>query len=295
MAWPWKIDGMGVVNAAAVGRHVSVTRDIRFADGRRGLLDVYAPRQPGEHDRRGHARPLVVFFYGGGWEDGTKANYRFAAMALAKRGIVTIVPDYRLYPDVRFPDFIADGAKAVRWARRNAAEFGADAELIFLVGHSAGAYIATMLALDKTRLDPESLAALAGVVGLAGPYDFLPLRSDVLKRIFAPAGGDLSTSQPITYARGDAAPMLLVSGLADKTVNSDNSHKLAARITALGGSAATRLYKRADHMVVMGAFSPLLRPLAPSLSDTLAFIQARTDAIRPRPGSPHYFQTSRLA
>ena len=160
MAWPWPISGLGLVNAAAIGRHVTVTRDIRFADGRRGLLDVYAPALVDPRGRRSHDAPMVIFFYGGGWEAGAKADYRFAAMALAKRGIVTIVADYRLYPDVRFPDFIADGAKAVRWGRRNAAEFGADAGLIFLVGHSAGAYIATMLALDKTKLDAESLAVL---------------------------------------------------------------------------------------------------------------------------------------
>ena len=293
MAWP--ISGLGLVNAIAVGRNVTITRDIRFADGRRGLLDVYARDQPAESSPHNNQAPMAVFFYGGGWEDGAKADYKFAAMALAKRGIVTAVPDYRLYPDVRFPDFIQDGAKAVRWARRNAAEFGADPGMIFLIGHSAGAYIATMLALDKARLDPESLAALAGVVGLAGPYDFLPLRSDVLKRIFAPAGGDLSSSQPITYARGDATPMLLISGLADTTVRAENTRALAAKIRSMGGAARTRLYNRIDHMMVMGAFSPLLRPLAPSLSDTLAFIKERSDIIRPRPGSPHYFQPSRLA
>ena len=288
MPWPWRIRGVSVVNALARGRKVEVTRDIRFAEGRRGLLDVYAPKDAAD-------APLAVFFYGGSWEEGERADYRFVAMALAKRGIVTIVPDYRLYPDVRFPDFIDDGARAVRWARRNATEFGADPALIFLVGHSAGAYIAAMLALDKTRLDPASLSALAGVVGLAGPYDFLPLTGPNLKRIFAPAGGDLSSSQPITHARGDAAPMLLISGLADKMVSWENSRKLAVRITALGGSASTRFYKRVDHTVVMGAFSPLLRPFAPSLPDTLAFIRARTEAIRPKPGSPHYFQPSRLA
>lgn len=288
MAWPWPINGVSLLNALAVGRNVAVTRDIRFADGRRGLLDVYAPKQ-------GLDAPMAVFFYGGGWEEGAKADYRFAAMALARRGIVTAVPDYRLYPDVRFPDFIHDGAKAVRWARRNATEFGADPGLIFLIGHSAGAYIATMLALDRTKLDQASLAALAGVVGLAGPYDFLPLKSDVLKRIFAPAGGDLSSSQPISYARGDSAPMLLIAGLADKTVRPDNSRRLAARLRALGGQAETCLYKRIDHTLVMGAFSPLLRPLAPSLHDTLAFIKARADIIRPKPGSPQFFQPSRLA
>ena len=295
MAWPKPISGMGLVNAAAIGRHVTVTRDIRFADGRRGLLDVYARHQPADGGTHRSDAPLAVFFYGGGWEDGAKENYRFAAMALAKRGIVTVVPDYRLYPDVRFPDFIQDGAKAVRWARRNAEEFGADPGLIFLIGHSAGAYIATMLALDKTWLDAESLAAVSGIIGLSGPYDFLPLRSDTLKRIFAPAGGDLSSSQPITYARGDAAPMLLISGLADKMVRAENSRALAAAVTAKGGDASTRLYNRVDHMIVMGAFSPILRPLAPSLSDTLTFIERRRDIVRPRPGSPHAFQPSPLA
>ena len=288
MAWPWPINGVKLVNALAVGRDVQVIRDNRFADGRRGLLDVYMPRAA-------HDAPLAIFFYGGGWEDGAKENYRFVAMALARRGIVTMVPDYRLYPDVRFPDFITDGARAVRWARRNAVEFGADPGLVFLIGHSAGAYIAAMLTLDRSRLDEPSQAALAGTVGLAGPYDFLPLKSPSLKRIFAPAEGDLTSSQPVTYARGDAAPMLLISGLSDKRVRPENSRRLAAKVRACGGKVETRFYKRIGHTAVMAAFSPLLRPLAPSLADTLAFIRARSDSLRPRPGSPHYFQSSRSA
>ncbi len=288
MAWPWPINGMNLVNALAKGRDVDVIRNNRFSDGRRGLLDVYAPR--GARDA-----PLAVFFYGGGWEEGVKDNYRFVGMSLARNGVVAMVPDYRLYPDVRFPDFIADGARAVRWARRNAAEFGADPGLIFLIGHSAGAYIAAMLTLDRQWLDGPSMAAVAGTVGIAGPYDFLPLKGPGLKRIFAPAGGDLATSQPINYARGDAAPMLLVSGLADTTVHPDQSRRLAAKLRSLGGRAEARFYKRIGHQLVMGAYAPLLRPLAPSLADTLAFIRARSAQLRPRPGSPHFFQQSRLA
>ena len=188
MAWPWPINGVAIVNALAFGRNVEVTRDIRFAEGRRGLLDVYAPRKAVD-------APIVVFFYGGGWEDGSKADYRFAAMALAKRGLVVVVPDYRLYPDVRFPDFIGDGARAVRWARRNATEFGADPGLIFLVGHSAGAYIAAMLALDKTQLDPASLAALAGMVGLAGPLR-LPAAAERHAETHLRAGGRRPAIEP---------------------------------------------------------------------------------------------------
>lgn len=288
MAWPSPFSGVSVVNAAALARNVDVVRDNRFSANRRGLLDVYVPRAARD-------APLVVFFYGGGWERGSKADYRFAAMALARRGIVTVVPDYRLYPDVRFPDFLADASKAVRWARRNAAEFGADRDLLFVIGHSAGAYIGAMLTLDPTLLDDASASALAGFVGLAGPYDFLPLKSRTLKNIFAPAGGDLSSSQPISYARGDAAPMLLLSGLKDQAVHPDNSRHLATRVRALGGRADTRFYKRVGHATIMGAFSPLLRPLAPSLADTLQFIGSRTDALRPHPGSPKFFQTRRVA
>lgn len=288
MAWPWRISGVGVLNALSGDGDVVVTSNNRFSDGRRGLLDVYAP--PDAQDA-----PLAIFFYGGSWEEGAKADYRFVAMALARRGVVTMVPDYRLYPDVRFPDFVDDGAKAIRWARRNATEFGADPCLVFLIGHSAGAYIAAMLALDKRKLDAESRAALAGVVGLAGPYDFLPLHSDVLKRIFAPAGGDLSSSQPINYVRGNAAPMLLLSGLADKTVRPENSRRLAARIRAAGGSAETRFYKHVNHTMLIGTFSPLLRPLAPALKDTMAFIGARVDVMRPKPGSSSFYRSRRLA
>ena len=149
--------------------------------------------------------------------------------------------------------------------------------------------------MNRRWLDKDSAASLCGTVGLSGPYDFLPIHGATLKRIFAPAGGDLATSQPISYARGDAAPMLLMSGVTDKTVSPENSRKLAARIRSLGGQADTRFYSRASHVTIMAAFSPLLRAVAPSLADTLAFIGARAHAVRPRPGSPSFHQRSRSA
>ncbi len=286
MALPWPVTGIGIINAAAVGGGVEVTRTIRFADGKRGLLDVYYPKGV-------VGAPTVVFFYGGGWESGDRADYRFAAVALAKCGFVVAVPDYRVYPEVRYPDFLLDGVKAVRWARRNAEEFGGDPSLIILSGHSAGAYIAAMLALDKRWLDPQSQAALAGVVGLSGPYDFLPLHSPVLKAIFAPAE-DLATSQPISHVRSDAAPMLLLSGTSDRTVRPENSRRLSTEIRLRGGEARALFYRRVSHTTIMGAFSPLLRPLAPVLRDTATFIQARAQALRSGPGSPHPFRTTPL-
>ncbi len=286
MALPWPVTGIGIINAAAVGAGIEITRKVRFADGKRGLLDVYQPKGA-------VGAPVVVFFYGGGWESGERADYRFAAVALARCGFVVAVPDYRVYPEVRYPDFIIDGAKAVRWARRNAEEFGGDSGLITLVGHSAGAYIAAMLTLDRQWLDARSEAALAGTVGIAGPYDFLPLHSAVLEAIFAPAG-DLATSQPITHARGDAAPMLLLSGTSDTTVRPENSRRLSTEIRLRGGDARALFYRRVNHTTIIGALSPLLRPLAPVLHDVATFVHARAQALRSGPGSSRPFRTHPL-
>jgi acetyl esterase/lipase len=286
MAIPYPLTGTGVLNSLAIAAGIEITRGIRYKEGRRGLLDVYAPKGA-------NGAPMVVFFYGGGWEGGERADYRFAAVALARRGFVVAVPDYRVYPENLYPDFLIDGAKALRWARRHAGEFGGDPSLLFLAGHSAGAYIAVMLALDMRWLDAESQDALAGVIGLAGPYDFLPLHGRVVNEIFAPAG-DLASTQPITFARGNAAPLLLLSGMTDKTVSPGNSRHLAERIRMLGGDAETRFYPHTSHALILGSFSPLLRPVAPALQHTAAFIKARASIFRPKPGSPHFFRTTPL-
>ncbi len=137
MAIPYPVTGAGLINSLAIGAGVEVVRDIRYKEGPRGLLDVYVPR--GAFSLSGRDRfpgpgglPVVVFFYGGGWESGARRDYRFVAVALAKRGFVVVVPDYRVFPQVRYPDFLVDGAKAVRWARRHAEEFGGNPAQLFL-------------------------------------------------------------------------------------------------------------------------------------------------------------------
>lgn len=261
-----------VLNAMAPD--VAVTSDIAYGAHPRQRLDVYAPaRQPA---------PVVVFFYGGGWRSGDRAMYRFAAASLAAQGFVVVVPDYRLYPDVAFPAFIDDGAAAVAWTRAHAAAHGGDTGRMFVMGHSAGAYIAAMLTLDRHYLarhgiDPDS--ALSGMVGLAGPYDFLPLNDPALEAIFAPAG-DLALSQPVTYARGDAPPLLLLHGATDTTVWARNTRNLAARIQADGGRVETRIYPSATHATIVGALARPIRFLVPVLRDSVAFMSPPPEAAR---------------
>ena len=258
-----------VLNALARLEPVRVTENLAYADGPRHRLDVYAPTSGAAQ-----GRPVVVFFYGGSWDSGERAMYRFVGAALASRGLVVVIPDYRLYPQVRFPAFVQDGARAVRWARDNAASYGGDPSRLVLMGHSAGAQIAALLAFNRhwlgaVRLDPRR--DVAGLVGLAGPYDFLPLKSAKLKEIFGPKAGR-GRSQPINVVTGEAPPAFLATGARDTTVEPGNSVRLAARIEAEGGAASLKVYDRADHRLILGAFSPPLRLIAPVLDDVTGFI-----------------------
>lgn len=245
-----------------------VTRDLAYGDGPRRRLDLYLP------EPMPRAPPLVVFFYGGGWESGSKDDYRFVGQALAARGYAVAVPDYRLYPQVRFPAFLEDAAAAVAWARGNAPG-GAAGRPLYLVGHSAGAYIAAMLTLDERWLDTAgepACDAVAAAVGLAGPYDFLPLRSATLKAIFGPEPTRPRT-QPVNHVDGGEPPMLLVTGTDDTTVLPRNSDRLAARIAAAGGRVERRSYEHIGHVALAASLAAPLQWLSPAIDDLDGFLR----------------------
>lgn len=241
-------------------------RDIAYLPGPRHALDLYLPAASAKPP------PVVVFFYGGGWKSGDRASYRFVGRSLAACGAMTFIPDYRVWPETGFPGFLQDAAEAVAFAHREAARRGGDTSRLFLMGHSAGAYIAMMLTLDPEFLSVrgvDSRSALAGVLGLAGPYDFLPLHDPVLEEIFAPAG---PRTQPITFAANAGAPLLLLSGADDTTVYPANGTRLAARVRETGGQATTIVYPGVGHIGLIGAFSTPLRFLAPAREDACRFL-----------------------
>jgi acetyl esterase/lipase len=243
-----------------------LTRDFPYARGARHRLDICRPKSAS-------AAPIVVFFYGGGWRSGRKEIYRFAARALARRGYVAVLPDYRVYPEVKYPDFVDDGARAVRWVKDNAARFGGDPGKIFLMGHSAGAHIAAMLSVDGRWLQKVGMlpsSDIAGLIGIAGPYDFLPLRDGVYKTIF---GGNRPETQPITHVGPGAPASLLLTGGKDNIVDPGNSTRFAERLRAAGNDATVQIYPRIGHFAIVAALAPLLRWFAPVLRDTDAFIE----------------------
>lgn len=259
-----------ILNATVPRDGVAALRGIAYGDGPRRMLDVY--RNTGAAG----PVPLVVFLYGGSWRMGERGTYAFLATPLAARGAVVVVPDYRLYPEVAFPGFLDDNAQAVAWAVAHAGELGADPRRVFIVGHSAGAYNAAMLALDPRWLAHAGLdrAGIAGVAGLAGPYDFLPMTDPDIIPVFAPVA-DGPASQPVSYVDGRNPPLLLLAGDADTTVRPGNTRSLAARVAAAGGPVQSRIYPGLGHVGIVTAFTPLFRRRAPVLDDVWRFITAQ--------------------
>lgn len=245
-----------------------VLRDAAFGPDPRQRLDVYAPTASRSR------RPILIFFYGGSWNSGTKVGYAFVGRAFAAQGFVVIVPDYRLVPAVRYPAFLEDNAAAVRWARAHAAEIGGDPDRIVLAGHSAGAYDAAMLALDPRWLGPDR-AAVRGWIGLAGPYDFLPLDGPVTRAAFGNVADPAST-QPISYAAAGDPPAFLATGDKDVTVRTANSDNLAARLRTADVDVERRRYPALGHVGVVTALARPLRDRAPVLADAAAFARRVT-------------------
>ncbi len=254
------------VNAFTPWSGFTRTTDLAYGSLKRQKLDVYVPETSGPE-----AKPIVVFFHGGAWQYGSKDEYRFAGQALSSAGFVTVIPNYRLYPEVKFPSFVEDAALAVTWARSHAAEFGGDPQLIFLMGHSAGAHIAAMLALDE-RFGQTNIA---GFIGLAGPYDFLPV-TDPTNRIIL--GPDFEASQPIRFADGHPPPMLLLHGTGDETVGIHNSRNLAKRARELHGKVTLTEYDGWGHVRILLALASPLRDLGPVLEDTATFVRTISKA-----------------
>ena len=246
-----------------------VARDVAYGTDARQKLDIYRPA--GSHENL----PLLVFAYGGGWDSGERGFYEFAGRSFAQAGYLTLVFDYRHLPDTRFPGFVEDTAAAIAWASRHAAEYGGDGTRVYLVGHSAGAYNMAMAALDKQFLVSHGLdqSLIAGVALLAGPYDFLPLDDPSTIGAFSHFA-DAAATQPVNFVTGDAPPILLIHGTADKTVWPRNSKALAARMQAAGVAHRLIEYDGLGHAGVLLAVSRPMRWRAPVLDDILAFFAA---------------------
>ena len=267
-----------VLNALVPSSTYTAAGNIAYLPGGdpRHQLDIYMPSP-----RPAGVVPVVVFFYGGNWDSGKRADYRFAGEAFASQGFVAVVADYRLYPEVKYPDFLADCAAAFAWTQVNIGRYGGDPARMFLAGHSSGAYNAAMLAFAPSYLKAagSEVSAVKGLIGLAGPYDFLPLTGATPQAVFGyPDTSPLT--QPINHvANAPGArlpPTLLLTAPGDTVVLPRNSEHLAARLRAAGGLVQEVSYPGLDHPRMVGALAaPLRQYLGPVLDDIAKFIRAR--------------------
>ena len=215
-------------------------------------------------------RPVVVFFYGGSWKRGERAQYKFVGQRLAENGVVAVVADYRTYPRAMFPAFMDDAARAVRRVHDDAAGWGGDPERLFIAGHSAGAQIAALLATDARYLQAHGMSPhqLAGVIGLSGPYDF-NVTGDLVD-VFGPSS-QWPLAQAVNFVDGDEPPFLLLHGTGDKVVEYVDSVELAEKLRANGVPATLQLLPDAGHITPLaGLYDPRRAPAV--VDDILAFI-----------------------
>lgn len=250
----------------------AVERGIAYGPHARHKLDIYRP-ESGED-----SGPIAFFLYGGGWRGGDRATYGFVGSALAARGITTVIPDYRVYPEVKFPAFVEDAARAYAWTSERLAENGGEQRPIVVIGHSAGAHIGALLVLDRDYLNGRqpAVAEPAGFVGLAGPYAFDPTTWHSTKEIFAGAQS-ADDARPVAFARPDAPPALVMHGLDDSVVRLWNMQTLAKQLEGAGADVRQIELPDIGHIGVVLAVAWPFRWRAPVLSETLDFIDRVSD------------------
>ncbi|HEY5346686.1 MAG TPA: alpha/beta hydrolase [Rhizomicrobium sp.] len=257
-----------VINLLTPNSGYSIQRNIAYGPDPRQALDIYVP------DGLTKPAPVVLFFYGGSWENGKKSGYKAFGQAMASRGIIAVIADYRLYPQVTYPAFVEDGAAAFHLIQGEIARHGGDPKRIFLAGHSAGGYIAVMLGSDPHYLKDAhaDIGQVAGIIGIAGPYDFLPLTDPTLIRIFH--GANNEAAMPIHYIDGVRPPMLLVTGSADETVAPSNAARMAARLRSRGSAVQEIVYPDIGHIGIILSFVPGFRDKTTLPDDMAKFISA---------------------
>ena len=237
-------------------------------DDKGNQLDIWSSAAPAANT--GPTRPVLVFLYGGGWANGTRSEYSYAARPFVEAGYIVVLPDYRKVPQVRFPGFVEDSAAAVKWVQNNIGKYGGDPSRVSVAGHSAGAYNALMLALDPQWLGDRPLTSAISMAGAADFYPFTSKRAiDAMSDFAKP-----EATQPITFVRADAPPILLIHGTDDTVVRIRNSNSLYAKQKAAGGDITLKALQGANHNDLVLALGTLFRGRHPVVADSVAFLNA---------------------
>ncbi|GAA0229697.1 alpha/beta hydrolase [Marinomonas primoryensis] len=260
--------GLEIANLPNAFSDTKTIKDIVYGSEPWQKLDVYVPAHSSTE-----SLPVVVFFYGGSWKDGSKDMYPFVGEIFAKQGYITVIADYRKYPHVKFPTFVEDGAKAVAWTYRHIAEYKGNPDRLFVSGHSAGAHIGALVTADKHYLqaEGETPSIIKAFAGLSGPYDFVPYEEDYIDMFGPPE--NYPNMQVTTFIDGKEPPMLLLWGVDDTIVGKSNMDKLIAKIETEQGVVESNVYAGVDHVGMLSGFIWFFKSKAPIIDDITGFFQ----------------------
>lgn len=255
-----------LLNATVPNGGYTVHKDIAYGTHPRQKLDVYVPEKLTPN------ADVIVFYYGGTWNMGDKADFKFVGQALASKQFITVIADYRLYPEIRYPVFLQDNALAFKWAHDHISEYGGNADNLFIAGHSAGAYNAMMLTVNRQFLKDVGGKRdwIRGTIGIAGPYDFLPFTDPKVIDTFS-TEEDWKT-QPVNYIDAPQPPILLAHGVDDKSVYISNSRSLAAKVRPFGSPVVLKEYEDVSHIGIILSLARGFRYKSPLLDDISAFV-----------------------
>jgi acetyl esterase/lipase len=259
----YSIYGLALFNALVPqdegAREVAI--GVHFGPGPRQVVDIYAPAAAGTY-------PVLVFVHGGSWASGNRQDYGFVGRAFAAHGFVTVISEYRLVPEVRYPGFVDDTAAAITWASEHAVDYSGDSTRLFVMGHSAGAYNVVQAVLSHHLED-----RVKAMVTLAGPFDFLPLDTSASIAAFSQAP-DLPSTQPVNLDLSQAPPLLILHGADDSTVGVYHARHLSAKYQAAGREVEVKIYPGVSHVAIMLGLSKYYRQSVPTFADALAFLRA---------------------
>jgi len=236
MIWPigLYVDSAPYLAEVSQAFEFDVIEDVRYYDGpsaheRKHLLDIYAPSSAS-------STPVIFFVHGGSWEDGDKSLYSYLGENFASRGFTTVVTNYRLSPAVRHPAHIEDVARGFAWVFEHIDEFGGDPDEIFIVGHSAGGHLVSLLALDKRYLAAHDLSPeiISGVVSVSGVYDLTIYPSVFFLDTFDPDDESRAEASPINHIGDDQPPFLVLYAQFDYPTLADQAEDFSSLLENAG-------------------------------------------------------------
>jgi len=228
--------GLKILNVAvALRSNYTVTRDIAYASAAHQTLDIYAPKNI---DKK---LPVIVFYFGGGWSWGDKSYFAFVADSFVEKGYVVVIPNYVLYPEGKYPQFVTDGAKAIAWVNRNIERYEGDIKQLNIVGHSAGAYIGAMVSFNDKYLASQgsNTSIIHKFAGIAGPYNFTPKAQEYIDIFGKENFVDMKIENHVS---GNEPPSLLLHSEGDTTVGAFNQEKMKQALKAKQSRVETIMY-----------------------------------------------------